>query len=79
MKSLVETNAYLSRPAARRRMLAHNALESSIFEGASGLRAKKATEAATAVKAAKAKDYTVHSKARGPLSKAAAKKAVKGS
>lgn len=70
MKALVETNAYLRRPAARRRMLVHNALESSIFEGASGLRAKKA---------AKPKAHVVGRKGRRPLSKAASKKAVKGS
>jgi hypothetical protein len=87
MKALIETNAYLRRPAARRRMLQHNALESSIFEGASCLHAEKVAKAVIAakdaivakvVKAAKAKDSTVHSKARRPLSKAAAKKAVKG-
>jgi hypothetical protein len=76
MEALVETNAYLRRPAGRRRMLAHNALESSIFEGASCLHAEKV---AKAVIAAKAKDFSVHSKASRPFSKAAAKKAVKGS
>jgi hypothetical protein len=72
MKTLVETNAYLRRPGARRRMLQHNALESSIFEGASCLHAEKVA------KAAKDKAHVVL-EARRLLSKAAAKKAVKGS
>ena len=79
MKALVETNAYLRRPAARRRMLVHNALESSIFEGASGLRTNKAAKGAMVVNAGKTKECIVQSKARRPLSKAAPKKAVKGS
>ena len=73
MKSLVETNAYLRGPAARRRMLRHNALESSIFEGAACLRGEKAA------KTAKAEVLVVQSKARRPLARAAEKKAVKGS
>jgi hypothetical protein len=82
MKALVETNAYLRRPAARRRMLQHNALESSIFEGASCLHAEKVAKAVTAAKAAKVakdKDHVVVPNARRPLSKAAVKKDVKGS
>ncbi len=54
MKSLVETNAYLRRPGARRRMLQQNALESSIFEGASCLHAEKAAKAVIAAKTAAA-------------------------
>jgi hypothetical protein len=76
MKALVETNAYLRRLAARRRMLQQNALESSIFEGASRLHAEKIAKGAIVAKVAKKKDYIVHSKARSRLSKAAAKKSV---
>jgi hypothetical protein len=103
MKSLVETNAYLRRSGARRRMLQHNALESSIFEGASCLHAEKVAKAviaakavkaaivakaaiaakaaivAKAVKVAKDKAHVVGPNASRPLSKATAKKAVKGS
>ena len=53
-------------------MLQHNALESSIFEGASCLHAEKVAKVA---KAAKDK---AHVEARSRLPKAAAKKAVKG-
>jgi hypothetical protein len=73
MKSLVEANAYLRGPAARRGMLAHNALESSIFEGASCLHAEKVA------KAAKDNVHVVGPNASRRFSKAAAKKAVKGS
>jgi len=69
-------------------MLQHNALESSIFEGASCLHAEKVAKAAIAAKAAvvakaviaaKDKAHVVGPEARRPLSKGAAKKAVKGS
>jgi len=73
MKPLVETNAYLRDPAVRYWMLEHNALESSLFEGAFGLRGKRATPAA------KSKGPGVHSKVRSRRSKAARKKSAKGS
>jgi hypothetical protein len=37
MPPLIKTNAYLSKPAARRAMLRRSALDSSVFEGARGL------------------------------------------
>jgi hypothetical protein len=37
MPSLAETNVYLRDPERRRRMLADNAWQSSVFEGARGL------------------------------------------
>jgi len=38
MTSLLETNPYLRDPETRRRMLERNALDSSAFEGARGLK-----------------------------------------
>lgn len=76
MKALVETNAYLRRPGTRRWMLQHNALESSIFEGASCLHAEKAAKVAVA---AKAKVHVIRPKTRRRLSKASVKNSVKGS
>jgi hypothetical protein len=38
MASLIETNPYLRDPEARRRMLEEDALDSSAFEGARGLK-----------------------------------------
>lgn len=38
MAPLTQTNPYLRRPSVRNRMLRRNAVESSIFEGARGLR-----------------------------------------
>jgi hypothetical protein len=38
MASLAETNPYLRDPEARRRMLEEDALDSSVFEGARGLK-----------------------------------------
>ncbi len=38
MASLLETNPYLRDPETRRRMLERNALDSSTFEGAWGLK-----------------------------------------
>ena len=38
MPSLLETNPYLRDPETRRRMLERNALDSSAFEGARGLK-----------------------------------------
>ena len=38
MKTLVETNQYLRDENRRRRMIAENVFDSSVFEGASGLR-----------------------------------------
>lgn len=70
MKTLVETNIYLRNPRLRRKMLAQNALESSIFEGAESLRVGKSEKTAV---------HVIRRKARSRLSKASAKKAVKGS
>ena len=70
MKMLVETNIYLRNPRLRRKMLAQNALESSIFEGAESLRVGKSE---------KTKDHGIRHKVRSRLSKASTKKAVKGS
>jgi hypothetical protein len=39
MAALIDSNLYLRNPAAQRRWLKHNALESSVFEGARGLTA----------------------------------------
>jgi hypothetical protein len=38
MASLIHTNAYLKSPLLRERMLVRNVFESSVFEGARGLR-----------------------------------------
>jgi hypothetical protein len=70
MKTLVETNIFLRSPRQRRRMLAHNALESSVFEGARRLRAATGEGA---------KGQVVRPRSRRPLSKAAANNAVNGS
>ena len=64
VKALVETNAYLRRPGARRRMLQYNALESPIFERASCPRAEKAAKLAEDAKPAKDKVHVVRAKAR---------------
>ena len=79
MKTLVDTNVYLHDPKIRRKMLVHNARESSIFEGASCLHANKAAKFTVAAKAKNGKVHVVRSKARKRLSKAATKKATKGS
>jgi hypothetical protein len=39
MASLAETNPYIRDPERRRRLLEENALDSSVFEGARGLKA----------------------------------------
>ena len=44
LKSLLETNPYLRDPETRRRMLERNALDSSAFEGARGLKPRDATQ-----------------------------------
>ena len=41
MASLIETNPYLRDPETRRRMLERNALDSSAFEGARGLKPRE--------------------------------------
>ncbi len=41
MASLLETNPYLRDPETRRRMLERNALDSSAFEGARGLKPRE--------------------------------------
>ena len=40
MASLAETNPYLRDPKTRRRLLEEDALDSSVFEGARGLKAR---------------------------------------
>jgi hypothetical protein len=70
MKTLVDTNVYLHDPLVRRRMLVHSAMESSIFEGATGLR--KALPA-------KGETYVGRSRPRRRRSTSATKVAAKGS
>ncbi len=41
MLSLIETNPYLRDPETRQRMLERNALDSSAFEGARGLKPRE--------------------------------------
>lgn len=57
MKSLAETNPYVRDPETRRRLIARNARQSSVFEGARGLpaadqpvRARKPRASASAKK-----------------------------
>ncbi len=46
MASLLETNPYLRDPETRRRMLERNALDSSAFEGAQGLKPRDPQQSA---------------------------------
>ena len=71
MKPLVETNKYMRKASVRNRILAHNALESSVFEGARGLGPVK--------RAAKVSRVRIHAKSASRLSKVSRKKSVKGS
>jgi len=59
MKALVETNTYLRKRITRRRMLRRSAMESSIFEGAHGLRSDKKNKPSATPKTAKKKNVPV--------------------